>query len=93
MWRCKTCDSNLLDATAECPICTQPTTAVASVPTDSEPQDVDAGSKLWLWLVMGSLVPPAGILVLLVWIAQKLTLDERTIHPDGKSSSGLPRLP
>jgi hypothetical protein len=38
-----------------------------------EPRERDPRSKTWIWVAIGILVPPLGILMLLVWISHKMT--------------------
>ncbi len=75
MWRCRKCNSNLLDETTECPVCKLPAEAGEVL----YPAEIEPSSKFWFWLVIGVLIPPIGLLVLLVFVAQKLTPNSRDV--------------
>lgn len=61
MWRCSQCHANLLEGTRECPVCQLPAEAAAVV----RPSEVESSSKFWLWLLIGILIPPLGLIMLL----------------------------
>ena len=64
MWRCKKCNANLLDGTAECPVCQLPAGVAAAV----KPTEIEPSSKFWLWVLVGILFPPLGIIMLLTFL-------------------------
>ena len=74
MWRCGKCDSNLLDHISECPVCKLPAESVAAL-NAGESEMAKATNYTWMWVLLAFLVPPVGVLVLLVLLARKLIPD------------------
>ena len=72
MWHCNVCGSNLLDTTAHCPICNRAAGSPDLI-AEAPPAEPDARTKLWIWIVVGLLVPPLGILFLIMGAAYLLT--------------------
>jgi hypothetical protein len=50
---------------------------IADKSVDATSRDVDPKSKFWLWLVIGILIPPIGLVALLIYLAQQLTAGNR----------------
>jgi hypothetical protein len=68
MWRCQKCNANLLGGTPECPVCKLPSDAASMV----NPTEIEASSKFWLWLALGVLFPPLGLIMLLTLLLTRV---------------------
>jgi hypothetical protein len=76
MWTCEKCGANLLATTVACPICQMPEGGqelLRETPRASHPAE---SLGFWVKVVVGGLIPPLGILFLLIFLAQKMTPEE-----------------
>ena len=82
MWRCDNCGANLLRSTTECPICVHAATpgefeAVTGI-TGSPPaqQEMCDEDRAWWMVVIGVLIPPLGLLFLMIYLAEWMTPED-----------------
>lgn len=79
MWRCNSCNANLLDSTTECPVCKLPPDSASAI----NPREIEASSKFWLWVAVGVLFPPLGLMMLLAKVlTPRETIDSDTQKPE-----------
>jgi hypothetical protein len=84
MWTCASCGSNLLDSTTECPVCANAppsddaATATGVLEIDTSSPAAKEEDHTWLMIVIGVLLPPLGLLFLLIYLAKWITPDEES---------------
>jgi hypothetical protein len=57
-----------------------PTEVAATIHSDSTPPSPhhERANAMWFWIVMGVLIPPIGLLALLVYVARVMTDDRQS---------------
>ena len=77
MWCCPKCNSNLLDIVSECPVCKLPGESAELLkhePSMNAASHANAThGKTLVWVMLGLLIPPLGVAMLLMLLAQKMT--------------------